>query len=45
MRGVNAGVAKAHAMAAMSVPKEAVSEGEVEDVRRQFPGELDPLPE
>jgi uncharacterized protein (DUF2267 family) len=42
---VNAGVAKAHAKAAMSVLEEAVSGGEVEDVRRQFPGELDPLSE
>ena len=33
--GVNADVAKVHA--------KAVSEGEVEDVRRQFPSEFDPL--
>ena len=41
--GVNADVAKVHAKAVMSVPEEAVSESEVEDVRRQFPSEFDSL--
>jgi uncharacterized protein (DUF2267 family) len=40
---VNADVAKVYAKAVMSVLEEAVSEGEVEDVRRQFPSEFDPL--
>ena len=41
--GVNTDVASAHARAVMSVVQEAVSEGEMEDVRRQFPSEFDPL--
>lgn len=35
--------ASAHARAVMGVLQEAVSRGEMEDVRRQFPSEFDPL--
>ncbi len=35
--------AKAHARAIMSVLQEAVSGGEMKDIRRQFPSEFDPL--
>ncbi len=35
--------AEAHARAVMGTLEEAVSEGEMEDVRRQFPSEFDPL--
>ncbi len=35
--------AVAHARAVMGVLEEAVSGGEMEDVRRQFPSEFDPL--
>ncbi len=35
--------AEAHARAVISVIEEAVSEGEMDDVRRQFPSEFDPL--
>jgi uncharacterized protein (DUF2267 family) len=41
--GVNTDEASAHARAVMSVLREAVSEEEMEDVRRQFPSEFDPL--
>ncbi len=41
--GVNSDVAPAHARAVISVLQKAVSEGEMEDVRRQFPSEFDPL--
>lgn len=40
---VGIGEAEAHARAVLSVLQEAVSEGEMEDVRRQFPSEFDPL--
>ncbi len=47
MVGENEGVgieeAEAHARAVVSVLEEAVTEGEMEDVRRQFPSEFDPL--
>jgi len=35
--------AEAHARAVMGVLEEAVTEGEMDDVRRQFPSEFDPL--
>ena len=35
--------AEAHARAVVGVLEEAVSEGEMNDVRRQFPSEFDPL--
>jgi uncharacterized protein (DUF2267 family) len=41
--GVNVDEARAHARAVMGVLEEAVTEGEMEDVRRQFPSEFDPL--
>ncbi len=41
--GVNTDEASAHARAVVSVLQEAVSEGEMDDVRRQFPSEFDPL--
>ena len=40
---VSDGEALAHACAVMGVLGEAVSGGEIEDVRRQFPGEFGPL--
>lgn len=39
----NTDEALAHARAVVSVLQEAVSKGEMEDVRRQFPSEFDPL--
>ena len=39
----NTDEALAHARAVVSVLQEAVSEGEMEDVRRQFPSEFDSL--
>ncbi len=41
--GVGFEEAQAHARAVMGILEEAVSEGEMEDVRRQFPSEFDPL--
>jgi uncharacterized protein (DUF2267 family) len=41
--GVDDEEALAHARAVFGVLQEAVSEGEMEDVRRQFPSEFDPL--
>jgi uncharacterized protein (DUF2267 family) len=41
--GVNTDEALAHARVVVSVLQEAVSEGEMDDVRRQFPSEFDPL--
>ena len=41
--GVNGDEARAHARTVVSVLQEAVSEGEMQDVRRQFPSEFDPL--
>ena len=41
--GVNTDQASAHSRAVVSVLQEAVSEGEMEDVRRQFPSAFDPL--
>ena len=41
--GVGDGGALAHARAVVGVLGEAVSRGEMEDVRRQFPSEFDPL--
>ena len=41
--GVNTDEASAHARAVVSVLQEAVSEGEMADVRRQFPSEFDTL--
>jgi uncharacterized protein (DUF2267 family) len=41
--GVDSEEALAHARVVMGVLGEAVSEGEMEDVRRQFPSEFDPL--
>ena len=41
--GVNTDEARGHARAVLSVLQEAVSEGEMRDVRRQFPSEFDPL--
>ncbi len=41
--GANTDEASAHSRAVMSVLQEAVSQGEMEDVRRQFPSEFDPL--
>ena len=41
--GVDDGEAMAHARAVVGVLHEAVSGGEMEDVRRQFPSEFDPL--
>ena len=41
--GVNIDEALAHARVVVSVLQEAVSEGEMDDVRRQFPSEFDPL--
>ncbi len=41
--GVNFDEAKAHARASTSVLQEAVSGGEMKDIRRQFPSEFDPL--
>lgn len=41
--GANTDEASARARAVVSVLQEAVSEGEMEDVRRQFPSEFDPL--
>lgn len=35
--------AETHSRAVLGVLQEAVSEGEMEDVRRQFPSEFDPL--
>jgi uncharacterized protein (DUF2267 family) len=40
---VNTDEASAHAPAVVSVLQEVVSEREIEDVRRQFPSEFDPL--
>jgi uncharacterized protein (DUF2267 family) len=41
--GVNTDEASDHTRAVVSVLQEAVSEGEMDDVRRQFPSEFDPL--
>ena len=41
--GVGIEEASAHARAVMGVLEEAVTEGEMDDVRRQFPSEFDPL--
>ena len=41
--GVNTDEALAHARVVVSMLQEAVSEGEMDDVRRQFPSEFDPL--
>jgi uncharacterized protein (DUF2267 family) len=41
--GVESGAAEAHARAVVDVLKEAVSGGEMQDVRRQFPSKFDPL--
>jgi uncharacterized protein (DUF2267 family) len=41
--GVGLGEARAHSRAVLDVLQEAVSEGEMEDVRRQFPREFDSL--
>jgi uncharacterized protein (DUF2267 family) len=41
--GVNTDEASAHVRAVVSVLQEAVSEGEMVDVRRQFPSEFDTL--
>jgi uncharacterized protein (DUF2267 family) len=41
--GVNADVARDHASAVMMVLGEAVTAGELDDVRAQLPGEFDPL--
>jgi uncharacterized protein (DUF2267 family) len=41
--GVGIEAAEAHACAVMNVLQEAVSKGEMEDVRRQFPSEFDTL--
>lgn len=41
--GVGIGEAQTYARAVMGVLEEAVTEGEMEDVRRQFPSELDSL--
>ncbi|MDP8951132.1 MAG: DUF2267 domain-containing protein [Actinomycetota bacterium] len=41
--GVGIEEAEAHARAVVSVLEEAVTEGEMQDVRRQFPSELDGL--
>lgn len=41
--GVNTDEASAHARAVVGVLQEAVSQGEMEDVRRQFPSQFDPL--
>ncbi len=41
--GVNTDEASAHARAVVSVLREAVSEGEMDDIRRQFPSEFDTL--
>ena len=41
--GVEIGAAEAHARAVVDVLEEAVSGGEMQDVRRQFPSEFDPL--
>lgn len=41
--GVGIEEASAHARAVMGVLEEAVSKGEMDDVRRQFPSEFDPL--
>lgn len=40
---INSDEARTHAKAVVSVLQEAVSEGQMEDVRRQFPSEFDPL--
>lgn len=40
---VDSDEARTHAKAVVSVLQEAVSEGEMQDVRRQFPSEFDPL--
>ena len=40
---MNTDEVSAHSRAVVSVLQEAVSEGEMEDVRRQFPSEFDPL--
>ena len=40
---VGLGEAEAHARAVMGVLEEAVTQGEMDDVRRQFPSEFDPL--
>lgn len=41
--GVGIGAAEDHARAVMLVLEEAISKGEMDDVRRQFPSEFDPL--
>ena len=41
--GAGIGEAEAHARAVMGVLQEAVTKGEMDDVRRQFPSEFDPL--
>ena len=41
--GVEIGAAEAHARAVVDVLKEAVSGGEMHDVRWRFPSEFDPL--
>ena len=41
--GVGIEEASAHARAVMGVLEEAVTEGEMDDIRRQFPSEFDPL--
>ena len=41
--GMEIGAAEAHARAVVDVLEEAVSGGEMQDVRRQFPSEFDPL--
>ena len=41
--GVGTGEAQDHTRVVMDVLEEAVTEGEMQDVRRQFPSEFDPL--
>jgi uncharacterized protein (DUF2267 family) len=41
--GVGIGEAETHARAVMGVLEEAITKGEMDDVRRQFPSEFDPL--
>lgn len=41
--GVGIEAASVHARAVMGVLEEAVTKGEMDDVRRQFPSEFDPL--
>lgn len=41
--GTNEGAARDHVSAVMGVLQEAVSEGELEDLKRQFPSEFDQL--